>query len=650
MNWNRDKSEGTPEGRTMGGKMARREFLLTTAGTGAAAVLKSGGQQESQGESTAGAPASGSAVRLLRPQQNAHRNLSDLSGFWEFQLDPGDHGEKDGWFRGLPSPRLTAVPCSWNDLFDDAQDYLGPAWYFREAWIPSSWREQRVLIYLGGVNYAARVWMNDELLGGHEGGHLPFAFDITNHVKWDRPNTIAARVENIQTATRVPPGGEGRGFFTSYPATAYDFFPYCGIHRQVQIVSVPPTHLEDVTVLTKIDGTSGAVELHVEASGSWKGTGKARLGGAGEGIEADLSFEDGHAQTTLRVPGARFWSPSSPYLYPLELSLTDGGKELDSYTLKIGIRTVEVQADKLLVNGQPVFLKGCAKHEDFPIHGKGLDVPVVVRDAELFKWMGAISYRTSHYPYSEEAMDLADREGFLIIDEIPAVGMTFADGDANIQTRQAQCLRDINDLIRRDKNHPCVVIWSVANEPSPGGGGRGGPNANAVAAGTAFFTRLLGEVRRLDATRPASFVSVQGGPREWVALTDVACTNAYFGWYSLGGRMEEAATAFAKDLDSMHTQLQKPIIVTECGAEAIAGTHASPPQMWSEEYQVEFLRRYLEVVAQRPFVAGLHVWNFANFKTPQSLIRAQGMNQKGVFTRDREPKMAAHFLRSQWKT
>ncbi|MCB0075359.1 MAG: hypothetical protein KDE20_28075, partial [Caldilineaceae bacterium] len=94
--------------------------------------------------------------------------------------------------------------------------------------------------------------------------------------------------------------------------------------------------------------------------------------------------------------------------------------------------------------------------------------------------------------------------------------------------------------------------------------------------------------------------------------------------------------------------LGKPIIISEFGADTLPGHHADPPTLWSEEYQVEFLRRYLDVAARKPFIAGLHVWNMADFKTAQAIMRAGGLNHKGVFTRDRRPKMAAHFLRSRW--
>jgi beta-glucuronidase len=140
-----------------------------------------------------------------------------------------------------------------------------------------------------------------------------------------------------------------------------------------------------------------------------------------------------------------------------------------------------------------------------------------------------------------------------------------------------------------------------------------------------------------------------GGPTEWLALADITCINLYYGWYTQGGQLDQAAVTLGKTLDALHTKLGKPIIVTEFGADTIAGNHAEPPEMFSEEYQAAMLTAYLDVAAARPFVAGTHVWNFADFKTGQGIVRAGGLNQEGVFTRDRRPKLAAHTLRARWK-
>ena len=599
---------------------------------------------------------------MLYPQQNDKRNMFDLSGFWEFKLDPEEVGETEGWMDGLESPRQIAVPASWNELYQDTRDYLDAAWYAREFYVPEGWRGQDVFLRVGSANYAARVWVNGQFVGEHLGGHLPFAFDVTEHLLWGEPNRVCIQVEGKLTPTRVPPGNASRGamagFMGSLPNTSFDFFPYTGIQRPVMLYAVPKTRIEDVTVVTEIDGRDGVVKVHaaVSAAGG-SAEGAVVLAGETGVVDAGLRFVDGVAEARLVVPGARLWSPDAPYLYKLTVALGQGDDLLDRYTLEVGIRTVAVQGSQILLNGEPIQLTGFGRHEDFPVNGRGLNVPLIVKDYGLLKWVGANSYRTSHYPYSEEQMTLADREGILVIDEIPAVGLMFEDGEENINTRLQVCRQQMQELVARDRNHPSVIMWSVANEPFPpnmmrrfmGGGGHADAEDDAkLAAGTAFFQDMFDLTRSLDPTRLVTLVGVMGCPVEWLALSDVVCVNRYWGWYTQSGQIEAGAEFLAQELDGLHEQLGQPIIVTEFGADTIAGMHSDPPEMWSEEYQVEFLRAYLDVAAERPFVAGMHVWNFADFKTGQSSRRAGGLNLKGVFTRDRRPKMAAHLLRERW--
>ncbi|MBN2394348.1 MAG: beta-glucuronidase [Anaerolineae bacterium] len=595
---------------------------------------------------------------MLYPQQNDTRNLRDLSGFWDFKLDPDDVGEDEGWFNGLCEPRTIAVPASWNELFQDTRDYLGTAWYASEFYVPQSWHEQTIFLRVGSANYAAKVWINGQYVGEHQGGHLPFAFEITDHITLDKPNVVAIMVEGKLTPTRVPPGNVERGgmgaFMSGYPNTSFDFFPYTGIQRPVILYAVPKTRIEDITVVTEIEDTNGVVKVAVKQT-SQSGRGKAVLDGENGALTADLSFVDGVASAEITVPDVHLWSTEDPYLYALTVTLTDGETTIDRYTLDVGIRTISVEGERILLNGKPIYLTGFGRHEDFPIHGRGLNIPLIVKDYALLKWIGANSYRTSHYPYSEEQMVMADRAGILVIDEIPAVGLQFEDSEENIQTRLTMCKQQMQELVARDKNHPSVVMWSVANEPMPpdmmrrfmGGGDNAEDNAKE-ARGTAFFQEMFDLTRALDSSRLVTLVGVMGGPLDWLSLADAVCINRYWGWYSQSGQIDTGAEFLAQELDGLHEQLGKPIIITEFGADTIAGAHSDPPEMWTEEYQTEFLRAYLDVAAERPFVAGLHVWNFADFKTGQGTRRAMGLNMKGVFTRDRRPKMAAHLLRERW--
>jgi len=652
------KPEGSPSSLRVD-PVSRRDFLsrTTMAGAVGAAATKAlaHGDGDVPPKPAATTPleslAAPGRAGLLFPQQNTLRNVLDISGIWDFQLDPQEEGEDKRWFQALPAPRPIPVPCSWNDLFDDARDYLGLAWYRRETYVPPSWRGQRIFLRVGSANYAAKVWVNGDLVAEHLGGHLPFVADITKRVSFTKGNVIAISVENKQLPGRVPPGagpggGGVAGLMAGFPLTTYDFFPYAGLHRPVLLYSVPAhPSIDDVTVKTTIEGRDGVVMVRVTTADTYAGKGRVRLGGT----ETMLTFQAGTAEKAVRVPSARFWSPQDPHLYPLTVTLTQGSHAVDSYSLDVGIRTVAISGDQLLLNGQPVQLRGFGKHEDFPLSGRGQNLPVWIRDYELLRWVGANSYRTSHYPYAEEAMQLADRLGFLVINEIPAVGLDFRESDEVTAQRQTQALQELRELIARDKNHPSTIMWNVANEPLGGLPlGLGPRDARAEAAGMTFFRELYAEAHRLDDTRPVTLVGVQGGVKEWHGIFDVVCINRYYGWYTQPGQLELGRQALARELDELHQTFGKPIIVAEFGGDTIPGTHNTAVEMWTEEYQVEFLRGFLEIAAQRPFMAGMHVWAFADFKTGQGTGRAEGMNFKGVFTRDRRPKMAAHFLRSRW--
>lgn len=593
---------------------------------------------------------------MLYPQQNDLRNLIDLSGVWDFQIDPEGQGETAGWFDGLPAARPLAVPGSWNEQYEDLYDYLGTAWYFREFNVPTGWQGERVVVRVGSANYAARLWLNGREVGGHEGGHLPFEVEVSAGLNWTGANRLAIRVENELTPTRVPagnlPSSPFGGFMGGYPNATFDFYPYAGLHRPVLLYSVPQTRIEDVTVVTTLEGARGVVEFSVTQSGNG-GRGRVQLAGSGVSLEAALVFTGGGARAVIAVENARLWSPEDPYLYEATLTLLDAqGVPVDRYQLAVGIRTVQATPEALLLNGKPVYLRGFGRHEDFYVNGRGLNLPLMVKDHSLLKWVGANSYRTSHYPYSEEEMSLADRQGFLIIDEIPAVGLQFTDGDEAIQTRLNTARRMLQELVARDKNHPSVILWSVANEPMPPGGMRrmsgGGEPTSQDEAGRRFLANLVDLAHQLDLTRPAVLVGIMGCPLNWLDLADVVCVNRYWGWYTQPGQPEAGARLLEQELDEIHTALHKPVMITEFGADTIAGMHSLPAKMFSEEYQVEFLRAYLDVTAQKPYVIGLHVWNFADFQATQSVMRVGGMNHKGVFTRARQPKMAAHFLRERW--
>ncbi|MBW8813961.1 MAG: beta-glucuronidase [Caulobacterales bacterium] len=627
-----------------------RRQAVGALGLAASAAAAAGAATTAAAQPTRG-PAS-----LLYPHESRTRATRDLSGLWSFQLDPKNEGEAGRWFeRGLPAPRKIPVPCSWNDLFDDALNYFGTAWYETEFHLDPAWRGRRVAVRFGSAVYHARVWLNGVYLGEHLGGHLPFAFDVTGLAHDGAPNRLVVAVENELRVDRVPSSPDpkaGHFAFLEEPNTAYDFFPYCGLHRPVLLCAAPDTHLQDVTVTTGLSGNRGEVAVEFQVSGAWSGPATLTLTGGPKPVTVTAAVKAGAGVARMVVPDVRAWSPDDPFLYRLTVRLGPEGAPVDEYTLKIGVRTIAVRGSEILLNGKPVFLKGFGKHEDGAIRGKALDLPMLVRDFELLKWLGANSFRTSHYPYAEEALMLADEYGLMVIAETPGVSLIFSDPPEVIEARYKQLEMALGELIRRDRNHPCVILWSLANEPIAKPFHTADPEPpGAVETGRKFFANLFARARSLDRTRPVALVSVQGGPAEWVGQGDVICQNSYNGWYAVSGRLGDAAVALEQEVTALRARHgDKPVIYTEFGADAVAGMHSQPPAMWTEDYQADIIETYWQVLRKHPYVVGTHPWAFADFRTGQSTMRVGALNQKGVFTRDRRPKLAAHRLRSLWRS
>lgn len=632
--------------------LSRRQALGSLLTAGSAAVALAASTDAAAAVQPASQPGP-SEPSLLYPHPSRTRATIDLSGLWRFKLDPDEVGETQGWSAGLSETRAIPVPCSWNDLFDDARMHFGPAWYETEVRMDSAWAGKAVLIRFGSAVYRAKAWLDGRLLGEHVGGHLPFAFDIAPHGRPGEISRLVVMVENALRPDRAPAttdAGRYQRHTIHYPQTTYDFFPYSGLHRPVLLCVMPQTHVHSVEVDTARAGRDGQVRVAFAVAGRWNGPATVEVAFGGSPITARIRVQDGRATAQLTVPEARLWGPDDPFLYRLTIRLGDDAEPIDEYHLKIGIRTIEARDGKLLLNGEPLFLRGFGKHEDFPLHGRGLDLAALVRDLELLKWIGANSFRTSHYPYAEEALQLADEYGFLIIDETPAVSIVMSDPAEQIEARRQRLTQMLSELVARDRNHPCVIMWSVANEPirKPFHTTNAAPD-DAVAKGTAFFRSIFDHLRSLDRSRPSTVVTVHSGPDEWRELGDVICVNSYLGWYDLSGDLTRAEQQLDTDYTSIGRRHPgKPIIMSEFGADATPGAHAQPPEMWSEEFQAAMIAMYLRVAQRNPQIVGTHPWAFADFKTSESIQRVSGQNFKGVFTRDRRPKIAAHELRRAW--
>lgn len=588
---------------------------------------------------------------MLYPIVTDSRTVIDLNGIWKFKLDQGK-GFIDNWQLGLTDTISMSVPSSYNDVgtTNEIRNHVGWVWYEREFSVPDILTSERVILRFGSVTHTAKVYVNGVLAMEHKGGFTPFEAEINRFLKKGK-NRVTVAVNNIVDGTTLPVGTyletvvDGIGTVAKNGAN-FDFFNYAGIHRPVKLYTTPKTFVKDVTIITTIDGS---VQYSIETSGEADVTIKV-VDEAG-----DVVVKSAGTQGSVTIPDVKLWEPLNAYLYTLRVELSKDGERIDVYDQSFGVRTVEVRDGKFLINNKPFYFKGFGKHEDTHFRGRGFDEVANLLDFNLMKWIGANSFRTAHYPYSEEIMRLADKEGIVVIDETPAVGLHLNFGATlsgmggkrrntweNTDTKEAH-EQVLHELVARDKNHPCVVMWSVANEP-----------ASEEEGALEYFKPLVNLTRELDPQkRPVTIVTHMRSLPEndkIAEIIDVLALNRYYGWYVNGGDWEGVRSNIRKEFDNWKERCPgKPIMFTEYGADTIAGFHDVNPVMFTEEFQVEFYRANHEVFDEYDEFIGEQVWNFADFATSQSLMRIQG-NKKGIFTRERKPKAIAHELRKRWKS
>ena len=594
-------------------------------------------------------------VSLLYPRSTSTRQVSSLDGMWDFRFDPQSEGTAAGWANGLPDPLRVPVPASFADLFTDkaSRDYCGDFWYATRFFVPAAWQNDRIVVRFGSVTHRCTVYCNGQEVARHEGGFLPVVADLTAVIRPGQENTLVVAANNELNETSIPCGATKVCADGSKLAKPYfDFFNYAGIQRSVQLCCLPQETVEDYTVSYTLHGADAAVHYTVRTNGSHP-------------VRVSLYDADGNrvasaegCEGVLQVPDAHLWQVRNAYLYRIVLEIRDGDMVLDSYVDRIGIRTIAIEGTRILVNGKPVYLKGYGKHEDFEVIGRGFSAAVMKRDFECMKWSNANCFRTSHYPYADEWYQFADEEGFLIIDEVPAVGMmrstrnfvaagqgqyTYFFEAPTVPQLQAAHIQATEEMIVRDRNHPSVFAWSLFNEPE-----------TTTDYAHDYFAAMFDAARALDPQhRPLTGAFEKNSKPELCKcypLCDFICLNRYYGWYIKGGEMEEAEADFRNEMDRWAAKnLNVPFVFTEFGTDTLPTEHKLPSIMWSQEYQDEYLEMCFRVFDSYDFVQGELVWNFADFQTTEGIMRVNG-NKKGIFTRARQPKDAAFVLKKRWET
>lgn len=555
---------------------------------------------------------------MLYPKSNKYRDVYNLNGIWKFKTAEEDYCPTVA----AQNCEFMAVPASYNEITTrkSIRDHVGKVLYERTFSVPvREGREYRLRI--GATSHKCEIYLNGEKIGEGLNGFLPIDLPLKS---LREENRLSVVIDNRLTFQTFPVGQVVDG----KQIIQHDFYNFTGIHRDVLLYALPEKHIEDIAVQTAVDGDYGKIFVAVKTTCK---SVRCRVRDRDGAVVAEGNAGE------LMIPSPHTWCPEAPYLYTLVVET-----ECDKYEEKFGIRKVEVNGDKFLLNGKPVYFKGFGMHEDFFVLGKGNNAALNVRDFELLKWIHANSFRTSHYPYSEEIMDLADEYGILVIDEVPAVGMNwwgeknFAPEKMNEETKRVH-----KELLRllweRDKNHPSVVMVSVANEA-----------ATHEESGREYFADVIPFARNLTGLPITLAEFTKFADDKVGGLVDVICLNRYYGWYETHGMLEGVSVQLKAELCQWHEKYGKPIVMTEFGADTIEGLHTCPSETFSEEYQKEYIEENCKAMDECSFCIGEHVWNFADFKTKQGVTRFRG-NRKGVFTKERQPKFAAHYLKERWK-
>jgi beta-glucuronidase len=560
------------------------------------------------------------------------REHVDLDGAWHWSVDPyrdglaGFHGGEAGQghrrydetdataaMRADPlalyeydmrrSPTVV-LPASWIGHAPEMRYYRGLVWYQRDfAFAPRP--GTRIFLRFGAVNYTAHVFLNGHMVGEHRGGFTPFAFEVTDRLRAG-DNQVTIGVDSERTDDDVPP-----------PVT--DWEDYGGITRAVSLVVVPQTYVDDAWVRLGRDGRIAA-SVRLDGPAAAGAAVRVRIPELGLVI-AGTTGANGRLEAAAAAPEAlRLWSPDHPFLYALRVE-----SGADVLADRIGFRTIEARGHRILLNGRPIFLRGISLHEE----ELGADPTRVITPAaarallsEVKEGLHGNYVRLAHYPHSEVMTRMADQLGLLVWSEIPVYWRVNWSRPETLATAR----RMLAENIVRDRNRASIALWSVGNETPVG------------EARNAFLTALVADVRALDDSRLVSAALLTRREEKAGAIAmvlddpmapqlDVLAVNTYNGWYGNDPLAAVAAIGWRIDLD-------KPLILSEFGADALAGEHeAGPvPHKFTEEYQAEYYRQTLAMASRIPILAGMSPWVLKDFRSPrrQHPIYQQGWNRKGL--------------------
>ena len=530
--------------------------------------------------------------------------------FAALDLAPRDRTERlEYGFDGAP---VLAVPGDWNSQRPELLYYEGSVWYRRRFATPTAGRGERYYLRFGAANYRADVYVNGRKAGVHVGGFTPFGFDVSALLNPPgEDNSLVVRVDNQREVSGVP-------------TDVTDWWNYGGLTRDVGLYVIPATYLTDYHLqLSSPDTLAGFVQLHGERVGGHA----VRIRAPELGLDLRLTTDaTGSVSFAERLTGVRYWSPADPYRYAFTVEAGD-----DATTEQIGLRTITTRGTELLLNGEPLFLRGICAHEENALRGgraTGYDDALLL--LQRARELNANFMRLAHYPHNEYMPRLADSLGVLLWEEIPVYWTIDWDNPDTYVNAENQ----LAELIRRDRNRAAVIIWSMANETPD------------TPERLTFLRALADTARGLDDTRliSAALFKENVGPQQYEVVdpfaeyADVVSFNEYIGWYE--------GTPAALDGARFSFRQNKPVIISEFGAGAKEGLRGDSLTRWSEDYQDWLYRETLELIDRTPEVAGFTPWILVDFRSPRRNLPGiqDGWNRKGLIGEKGRRKLAFRRL------
>ncbi len=515
------------------------------------------------------------------------------------------------------------LPHTWNAL--DGQDgggdyYQGKAWYRKAFRADLSWKE--VFLRFGAASKRAEVYCNGKLLGSHDGGFSAFTVELT-------PCLLPGENELLVLC-------DNSADLPIYPQYA-DFTFFGGLYRGVELICFDtPAHFDvrsfgtDAVLITP--DVSGAVSIRSLLTGA--GSLRAEILDAGGAIIAELEepAEAGEHRTSLSVPEPHRWDGTAdPYLYTARLTFSAEGRELDSFSARIGFREYFASASEgFFLNGRSYPLHGVCRHQDREDMGWAVTEKEHLEDMALIREIGANTVRLAHYQQAPFFYSLCDREGLAVWAEIP-----FISGHDPRPEADENLLGQLRELVLQNYNHPSIFFWGIANELGI---------AKETEAMLSIARRLNALAKELDPTRPTVLANVGMTPPEspLFRVTDLASYNEYMGWYS--GSADDHGPFF----DERHARIPEiPLAVSEYGADCLLQWHSAQPKVqdYTEEYQAVVHEKAMAAFNARPYLWATWLWNMFDFAADgRDEGGCRGRNNKGLVTYDRKTRKQAFYL------